>query len=87
MSLMCLLYRYSQNIVMLRERVDDTQRKVASLEGEPQQGDPLREEQVRELQEQLETLRAKMHRMETLEKSFSQTKKQLQVRSFFFSPQ
>ncbi|XP_076021540.1 E3 ubiquitin-protein ligase rnf8 isoform X2 [Genypterus blacodes] len=71
------LHMYSQNILMLRERVDDTQRRMASLEGEARQGDPLGEEQVRELQEQLETLRAKMHRMEKLEKSFSQTKKQL----------
>lgn len=73
------LQMYSQNILMLREQVDDTQRQVASLEGEPQQTDPLREEQVRELQAQLETLRAKMHRMETLEKSFSETKRQLEA--------
>lgn len=65
---------------MLREQVDDTQRQVASLGGEPRQADPLREEHVRELQGQLETLRAKMHRMETLEKSFSETKRQLEVR-------
>lgn len=63
--------------------MDDTQRQVASLEVEPRQADPLREEQVRELQGQLEALRAKMHRMETLEKSFSETKRQLQVRVFF----
>ncbi|KAI3364191.1 hypothetical protein L3Q82_011005 [Scortum barcoo] len=74
-----LCHRYSQNILMLREQVDDTQRQVASLEGEPQKTDPLREEQVRELQVQLETLRAKMHRMETLEKSFSETKRQLEA--------
>ncbi|XP_040920490.1 E3 ubiquitin-protein ligase rnf8 isoform X1 [Toxotes jaculatrix] len=73
------LQMYSQNILLLRERVDDTQRQVASLEGEPQQADPLREEQVRELQGQLETLRAKMHQMETLEKSFSETKRQLEA--------
>uniref|UniRef100_UPI003AB082EE E3 ubiquitin-protein ligase rnf8 isoform X2 n=1 Tax=Centroberyx gerrardi TaxID=166262 RepID=UPI003AB082EE len=73
------LQMYSQNILMLRERVDDTQRRVASLEGEPQQVDPLKEEQVRELQSQLETLKTKMHRMETLEKSFSETKKQLEA--------
>ncbi|XP_067338785.1 E3 ubiquitin-protein ligase rnf8 isoform X2 [Channa argus] len=73
------LQMYSQNIVLLREQVDDTQRQVASLEGEPQQCNPLREEQVRELQGQLETLRAKMRRMETLEKSFSETKRQLEA--------
>lgn len=73
------LQMYSQNILMLREQVVDTQRQVASLGGEPQQADPLREEHVRELQGQLETLRAKMHRMETLEKSFSETKRQLEA--------
>ncbi|XP_026174966.1 E3 ubiquitin-protein ligase rnf8 isoform X3 [Mastacembelus armatus] len=73
------LQMYSQNILLLKEQVHDTQRKVASLEGEPQQVDPHREEQVRELQSQLETLRAKMHQMETLEKSFSETKRQLEA--------
>lgn len=63
--------------------MDHTQRQVASLEGEPRKADLLREEQVRELQSQLETLRAKMHRMETLERSFSETKRQLEVRVFF----
>lgn len=62
--------------------MDDTERQVASLGGEPQKTDPLREEQVRELHIQLETLRAKMHRMETLEKSFSESKRQLEVRAF-----
>eukprot|EP00064_Thunnus_orientalis_P018263 superscaffoldBa00004149_g18358 len=71
--------KYSQNILMLREQVDDTQRQVASLGGEPRRADPLREEQVKELQGQLETLRAKMHRMETLEKSFNETKRQLEA--------
>lgn len=60
--------------------MDDTQRQVASLGGEPEKTDPLREEQVRELQGQLETLRAKMHQMETLKKSLSETKRQLEVR-------
>ncbi|XP_044025994.1 E3 ubiquitin-protein ligase rnf8 isoform X2 [Siniperca chuatsi] len=73
------LQMYSQNILMLREQVDDTQRQVASLGGEPQKTDPLREEHIRELHGQLETLRAKMHRMETLEKSFSETKRQLEA--------
>ncbi|XP_045917252.1 E3 ubiquitin-protein ligase rnf8 isoform X1 [Micropterus dolomieu] len=73
------LQMYSQNLLMLREQVDDTQRQVASLGVEPQKADPLREEHVRELQVQLETLRAKMHRMETLEKSFSETKRQLEA--------
>lgn len=76
----CSLCRYSQNILKLREQVDDTQRQVASLGGEPRQADPLRVEHVRELHGQLGTLRAKMHRMETLEKSFS--KRQLEVRAF-----
>lgn len=64
----------------------DTQRQVASLEGEPRKTDLLKEEQVRELQGQLETLRAKMHRMETLEKTFSETKRQLEVRGFLVAP-
>ncbi|KAM3861035.1 E3 ubiquitin-protein ligase rnf8 [Diretmus argenteus] len=72
------LQLYSQNILMLWERVDDTQRQVASMEA-PQQGDPLREEQVKEVQSQLKLLRAKMHRMETLAKSFNETKKQLEA--------
>lgn len=73
------LQMYSQNILRLREQVDDTQRQVASLGGAPQRAHPLREEHVKELQAQLETLRAKMHRMETLEKSFSRTKRQLEA--------
>lgn len=64
--------------------MDDTQRQVASLEGEPRQVNLLRREQVRELQGQLETLRAKMHLMETLERSFSEAKRQLEVGGFFF---
>uniref|UniRef100_A0A3B5KXS9 E3 ubiquitin-protein ligase CHFR n=1 Tax=Xiphophorus couchianus TaxID=32473 RepID=A0A3B5KXS9_9TELE len=72
---------YSQNILLLREQVSDTQRQVESLEGEPRQADPLRGEQVRELQGQLEALRAKMHRMEMLEKSFSETKRQLEQKT------
>lgn len=60
--------------------MDDTERQVASLGYEPQQSDPLKEEQVRGLQGQLETLRAKMHRMETFEKSFNETRRQLEVR-------
>ncbi|XP_068433873.1 E3 ubiquitin-protein ligase rnf8 isoform X2 [Clinocottus analis] len=71
------LQMYSQNILRLREQVDDTQRQVASLGVEPHQADPLRGEHVSELHGQLETLRAKMHRMETLEKSFS--KRQLEA--------
>ncbi|CAJ1077084.1 E3 ubiquitin-protein ligase rnf8 isoform X2 [Xyrichtys novacula] len=73
------LQMYSQNILMLREQVDHTERQVASLGGEPRQTDPLREEQVKKLQSQLEMLRAKMHRMETLEKSFSEPKRQLEA--------
>ncbi|XP_047194068.1 E3 ubiquitin-protein ligase rnf8 isoform X2 [Hippoglossus stenolepis] len=70
------LQMYNQNILLLREQVDDTQRQLASLEGRPQQADPLGGEQVSELQGQLETLRAKIYRMETLEKSFSKTQRQ-----------
>lgn len=73
------LQMYSQNILLLREQVHNTQRQVASLEGQPRQADPLRDEQIRELQGQLETLRAKMNHMKTLEKSFSETKRQLEA--------
>lgn len=67
--------------------MDNTQRQVASLGAEePQKTDPFREVQVRELQGQLETLRAKMHRMQTLEKSFSETKRQLEVRDLSEAP-
>ncbi|RVE55715.1 hypothetical protein OJAV_G00228710 [Oryzias javanicus] len=66
------LQMYSQNIVLLRQQVDDTQRRVASLEGEDEPGDLLVREQVQELQSQLGTLRAKMRQMETLKKSFSE---------------
>lgn len=59
--------------------MDSTQKQVASLGKEPQKTDPLREEQVRELQAQLETLSSKMHQMEALERSFSETQQQLEV--------
>ena len=61
----------------MRERVKDTQKEVATLEGTSQQGDAAKEAQVRELHGQLGALRTKMQHMETLEKSFSQTKAQL----------
>ncbi|XP_019713361.1 E3 ubiquitin-protein ligase rnf8 isoform X2 [Hippocampus comes] len=70
------LKMYSHNILMLREQVDNTQRQVASLEGEPQLGDPFREEQINQLQWQLKTLRSKMQKMEMFERSFSQAKRQ-----------
>eukprot|EP00066_Takifugu_rubripes_P021216 XP_011610482.1 PREDICTED: E3 ubiquitin-protein ligase RNF8 isoform X3 [Takifugu rubripes] len=73
------LQTYSQNILILRRQVDSTQKQVESLGEEPQQTDPLREVQVRELQAQLETLRSKMHQMEALERSFSQTQQQLEA--------
>uniref|UniRef100_A0A1A8JTE5 E3 ubiquitin-protein ligase CHFR n=1 Tax=Nothobranchius kuhntae TaxID=321403 RepID=A0A1A8JTE5_NOTKU len=72
------LQRYSQNLLLLREQVDDTQKQVSSLGGEPRRADPLRGEQVRELQGQLETLRAKMCQMKTLERTFSETRRQLE---------
>lgn len=71
------LHMYSQNILMLREQVDSTERQVASLEDQPRRSDPVREEQVKELQSQLETLKAKMEKMKTLEKSFNDAKGQL----------
>uniref|UniRef100_A0A3B4B8K8 E3 ubiquitin-protein ligase CHFR n=1 Tax=Periophthalmus magnuspinnatus TaxID=409849 RepID=A0A3B4B8K8_9GOBI len=79
--------RFSQNILMLREQVDSTERQVASLESQPRQNTHLREEQVRELQNQLEMLRAKMDKMKTLEKSFNKAKRQLEVRQLFKTQQ
>ncbi|XP_028296123.1 E3 ubiquitin-protein ligase rnf8-like isoform X3 [Gouania willdenowi] len=72
------LQTYSQNLLVLRAQVDDTQRQVAALEGEPPRGNPLKEEQVRELQDQLKMLREKMQRMGALERSFSETQRQLE---------
>lgn len=65
---------------MLKQQMDSTQKQVASLGTEPEKTDPLREEQVRELQAQLETLRSKMHQMEALERTFSDAQRQLEVR-------
>lgn len=75
-----MLCRFSQNILLLKQQMDSTQKQVASLDAEPEKTDPLREEQLRELQAQLETLRSKMHQMEALERTFSQTQRQLEVR-------
>lgn len=72
------LQMYSQNILMLREQVDSTERQMATLEGQPSQSTPFRGEQVKELQSQLETLRAKLNKMKTLEKSFNEAKRQLE---------
>ncbi|XP_061891091.1 dynein regulatory complex subunit 5 isoform X2 [Entelurus aequoreus] len=70
--------RYSQNILMLREQVDNTQRQVATLEGGPHSSDPHKRERVKELQGQLKTFCAKMQQMETLEGFFSATKRQIE---------
>ncbi|XP_053301407.1 E3 ubiquitin-protein ligase rnf8 isoform X2 [Pleuronectes platessa] len=69
----------NQNLQLLRDQADDVQRRLASPEGRPQQADPLGGEQVREPQGQLETPGDKIHRMETLEKTFSETKRQLEA--------
>ncbi|CAB1340502.1 unnamed protein product [Coregonus sp. 'balchen'] len=74
------LQTYSQNMLVVRERMNDTQRRVEALEGEQQQDDPHQEEQVRELQSQLELLRGQLHRMEMLERSISETEKLLEQR-------
>ncbi|CAL8393444.1 unnamed protein product [Arctogadus glacialis] len=71
------LQMFSQNLLTLRARVKGTQKQLATLEGTSQQGDASQEAQVRELQGQLGALRTKTQHMETLEKSFSQTRAQL----------
>ncbi|XP_077443173.1 E3 ubiquitin-protein ligase rnf8 [Stigmatopora argus] len=67
---------YSQNILMLREQVDNTRRQVASLDGETQSANPFRGEQIKAVEEQLKTLQTKMQQMETFERSLSETRKQ-----------
>uniref|UniRef100_A0A8C8BXJ1 RING-type domain-containing protein n=1 Tax=Oncorhynchus tshawytscha TaxID=74940 RepID=A0A8C8BXJ1_ONCTS len=62
-------------MLVLRERMNDTQQWVEALEGEWQQGDPHQEEQVRDLQSQLELLWGQLHRMELLERSISEMEK------------
>ncbi|KAJ7988020.1 hypothetical protein DPEC_G00319300 [Dallia pectoralis] len=72
---------YSQNIQVLHDRLGDTQRRMEALErveGQ-QQDDSNREEQVKELQSQLELLRAQLNRMKMLEKSISETEKRLEL--------
>ncbi|XP_057679133.1 E3 ubiquitin-protein ligase rnf8 isoform X2 [Corythoichthys intestinalis] len=70
------LQMYSQNILMLREQVDNTSMQVASLEGKSQSVNPFREEQIKVLEKQLKTLRAKMQQMQTFERSFTETRMQ-----------
>nr|XP_057941982.1 E3 ubiquitin-protein ligase rnf8 isoform X1 [Doryrhamphus excisus] len=70
------LQTFSQNILMLSEQVDTTERQVAMLEGGPQSSDPLIEEQVKELLRPLKTLCVKMKQMKTLERSFRATVQQ-----------
>ncbi|XP_060947468.1 E3 ubiquitin-protein ligase rnf8 isoform X2 [Limanda limanda] len=70
---------YNQNLRLHRSQGDGDQSRSPSPEGRPQQAVPLGGEQVRELQGQLETPGAKTHRMETLEKTFSETKRQLEA--------
>uniref|UniRef100_A0A8C8EHY0 RING-type domain-containing protein n=1 Tax=Oncorhynchus tshawytscha TaxID=74940 RepID=A0A8C8EHY0_ONCTS len=65
----------SSKMLVLRERMNDTQQWVEALEGEWQQGDPHQEEQVRDLQSQLELLWGQLHRMELLERSISEMEK------------
>ncbi|XP_029966889.1 E3 ubiquitin-protein ligase rnf8 isoform X2 [Salarias fasciatus] len=64
------LQMYSQNIRMMRAQ-------VALLEGKHRHGDSLPAEEVTVSRGLLEMIRSKMHRMELLEKSFNESKKQL----------
>ncbi|XP_056150600.1 E3 ubiquitin-protein ligase rnf8 isoform X2 [Lampris incognitus] len=75
------LQMYSQNILILQEQFDNTQKQVTLLEEEQQEGDPLRKEQVLKLQSQLANLKAKMQKMESLKRSFSKTKKHLEAQT------
>ncbi|XP_077366514.1 E3 ubiquitin-protein ligase rnf8 [Festucalex cinctus] len=71
---------YSQNILMLRKQLDMIQMQVASLEGEPGSSDPLREEQINNLQGQLKSLQAKMKKMEMFEKTYSENMRQQEAK-------
>nr|XP_015802967.2 E3 ubiquitin-protein ligase rnf8 isoform X3 [Nothobranchius furzeri] len=54
------LQRYSQNLLLLREQVDDTQKQVSSLGGEPRRADPLRREQEQKTQQQEELMKKQL---------------------------
>ncbi|XP_077408049.1 E3 ubiquitin-protein ligase rnf8 isoform X2 [Vanacampus margaritifer] len=73
------LQMYSQNIFMLKEQLDTMQRQVASLEGEAGSSDPLREEQINELQGQLKILHGKMKKMEMFERTYKENKRRQQA--------
>lgn len=78
--------RYNRNLMVLKGRVGDTQKRAAELERQQHQT-PEREREMQDLQAQLELLRGQLRsqqeqalrRMETLEKSFCEEERRLEV--------
>ncbi|XP_050995483.1 E3 ubiquitin-protein ligase rnf8 isoform X2 [Labeo rohita] len=78
--------RYNRNLMVLKGRVGDTQKRAAELERQQHQT-PEREREMQDLQAQLELLRGQLRsqqeqalrRMETLEKSFCEEERRLET--------
>ncbi|KAL0165244.1 hypothetical protein M9458_040997, partial [Cirrhinus mrigala] len=69
--------RYNRNLMVLKGRMGDTQKRAAELERQQHQT-PEREREMQDLQAQLELLRGQLRRMETLEKSFCEEERRLE---------
>ncbi|XP_067274348.1 E3 ubiquitin-protein ligase rnf8 isoform X2 [Pseudorasbora parva] len=80
------VHRYSKNLIFLKSRVGDTQKRAAELERQRLQT-PEREREMQELQTQLELLRGQLRsqkeqalkRIECLEKSFCEEERRLET--------
>ncbi|ROL43035.1 E3 ubiquitin-protein ligase rnf8 [Anabarilius grahami] len=80
------VHRYSKNLMVLKGRVGDTQKRAAELERQRHQT-PEREREMQELQTQLELLRGQLwsqkeqalKRIESLEKSFCEEERRLET--------
>lgn len=81
------VHQYNKNLMALKGRVGETQKRAAQLESQ-QRETPEREREMQELQAQLEMLRGQLKaqqeqalkRMESLEKSFCEEERRLEVR-------
>lgn len=82
------VHRYNRTLMVLKGRVGHTQKRAAELERQQHQT-PEREREMQDLQAQLELLRSQLRsqqeqalkRMETLEKSFCEEERRLEVSS------
>ncbi|XP_051953968.1 E3 ubiquitin-protein ligase rnf8-like isoform X2 [Xyrauchen texanus] len=80
------VHRYNKNLMVLKDRVGDTQKRAAELQRQQHQT-PEREREMQELQAQLELLRGQLRsqqeqalkRMESLEKSFCEEERRLEI--------